>query len=328
MVLEYDNKLKAALNAVIQAMALCEEVRNSVPKIAYIEKADHSPVTKADIGSQVVITYELLRVFGTAHIIAEEDVSSLSANENLLQEIYLQVRKRVDIQTTDDVLRLLEVGTASSSKKGSFWTIDPIDGTKGFLRGEQYAIALALIEDGEVVLGVLGCPNYPENFEEPSSSKGLVFYAAKKNGAYVQKKDGSNPCKINVDNVSKPSLARFCESVEIGHVSHDTHAQISNLLGITTPPLRIDSQCKYAAVARGDATIYLRQSSKAGYHENIWDHAAGAIIVTEAGGMVSDFSGYPLDFSTGRKLEKNSGILATNGTIHEQVLAAIKQLIG
>jgi 3'(2'), 5'-bisphosphate nucleotidase len=40
-----------------------------------------------------------------------------------------------------------------------YWVMDPVDGTKGFLRGDQYAVALALVERGEVVLGVLGCPN-------------------------------------------------------------------------------------------------------------------------------------------------------------------------
>ena len=56
-------------------------------------------------------------------------------------------------------------------------------------------------------------------------------------------------------------------------------------LGITAEPLRLDSQAKYAVVARGDASIYLRLPH-GGYRENVWDHAAGWLIVSEAGGRV------------------------------------------
>ena len=61
--------------------------------------------------------------------------------------------------TSDEILRLIDRGTHEPEKAmEKFWTLDPIDGTRGFLAGRQYAIALALIADGEVVLGVLGCP--------------------------------------------------------------------------------------------------------------------------------------------------------------------------
>ena len=55
----------------------------------------------------------------------------------------------------------IDRGNYKGAAHGRHWTLDPIDGTKGFLRGEQYAVCLALIEDGEVVLGVLGCPHLP-----------------------------------------------------------------------------------------------------------------------------------------------------------------------
>lgn len=61
------------------------------------------------------------------------------------------------------------------------WTIDPIDGTKGFLRGEQYAVCLALIVDAQVKVGVIGCPNLPLNITEPES-KGCIFVAVRGHG--------------------------------------------------------------------------------------------------------------------------------------------------
>lgn len=69
---------------------------------------------------------------------------------------------------------------------GSFlgmWTIDPIDGTKGFLRGEQYAVCLSLIVDAQVKVGVIGCPNLPIDPENPDSGRGCIFVAVKGQGA-------------------------------------------------------------------------------------------------------------------------------------------------
>lgn len=63
------------------------------------------------------------------------------------------------------------------------WTIDPIDGTKGFLRGEQYAVCLSLIVDGEVTIGVIGCPNLPHRVSKPEGPKGYIFVAVKNQGS-------------------------------------------------------------------------------------------------------------------------------------------------
>jgi 3'(2'), 5'-bisphosphate nucleotidase len=98
---------------------------------------------------------------------------------------------------------------------------------------------------------------------------------------------------------------------------------VAKLLGVATPPFRIDSQCKYAAIARGDSSIYLRMPTRADYEEKIWDHAAGWMVVTEAGGRVSDVAGRPLDFSIGRTLRNNKGVVATNGKLHDRVVAAV-----
>ena len=66
-----------------------------------------------------------------------------------------------------------ELRAIAQHRLGRYWTLDPIDGTKGFLRGDQYAVALGLIDDGEVILGVLGCPNLPNS----DGSRGAIFSA-------------------------------------------------------------------------------------------------------------------------------------------------------
>ena len=131
-----------------------------------------------------------------------------------------------------------------------------------------------------------------------------------------------------VSDVDDPRCAAFCESVESGHSSHGDSARIAALLGVQAPPYRIDSQCKYAAVSRGDASIYLRLPTRADYQEKIWDHGAGSIVVEEAGGTVTDVTGTPLDFSLGRTLANNRGIIATNGRFHDEVVSAVQSVIG
>ena len=124
-----------------------------------------------------------------------------------------------------------------------------------------------------------------------------------------------------------PSEARFCESVESAHSSHGDAAQIAQHLGITAESVRMDSQAKYAAVGRGEASIYMRLPTRADYQEKIWDHAAGSIVVEEAGGRVTDITGKPLDFTLGRTLKTNRGIVATNGRLHDAVVKAIGQVL-
>jgi 3'(2'), 5'-bisphosphate nucleotidase len=78
------------------------------------------------------------------------------------------------------------------------------------------------------------------------------------------------------------------------------------------------------AAGVGDVLVRLISPSRPDYRERIWDQAAGMIIVTEAGGRVTDLDGQPLDFSCGRTLAKNRGILATNGLLHVTILEALR----
>jgi len=322
----YDQELNIALMAVKKAASLCSQVQQTLITKETIIKKDKSPVTVADLGSQAVICHELQQEFGSDPIVAEEDIDTLQSNRDLSNRVHELVAGQLSKITHAQMIEAIALGKQKVDFTQRYWTIDPIDGTKGFLRKEQYAIALALVDHGQVVLGVLGCPNYAFDPNQPSGP-GSIFYAAKGQGAYAQSLDTGKQRTITTDSINNSCQAKFCESVESAHASHDEHAQIATALKISAPPFRIDSQAKYAAVARGDASIYLRLPRSSSYREKIWDHAAGAAIVEQAGGRVTDFSGKPLDFTCGETLEKNVGIFATNGNIHEQVLAAIQSQI-
>jgi len=328
----YEDELRIAVDAVRAAAVVCTHVQQALVTEDTLQKKDKSPVTVADFASQAVVCGALHEHLPNDPVAAEENADELRKDDQA--EIRASVVKQVEKawgQRTGEapVLAAIDHGTSSDGgAKGRFWTLDPIDGTKGFLRGEQYAIALALIEDGEVVLGVLGCPSLPVDGVESAGEaddRGVLLTAVRGEGAKQLSLDGASVdgSAIQVSDVTDGQRARFCESVESAHSDHSTSASIAHRLGIATEPVRIDSQCKYATVARGEASIYLRMPTDASRAEKIWDHAAGAIVVEEAGGRVSDIHGNALDFSHGRGLKKNTGIVATNGKLHEPVIDAI-----
>ena len=324
---EFEMELKAALQAVAQASRLCRTVQTTItPEV--LDKRDQSPVTIADFASQAVICRGIGDTFPQDPIIAEEDSAALRAPENtaFLEAVREHIRQLGIEQSTGDACAWIDRGSASQYSS-RFWTLDPIDGTKGFLRKGQYAVALALIVDSRLEIGVLGCPNLPLTTAEDSPI-GTLFYAVRGQGAFVQPLDSdARPQRINATRTTDPALARFCESVESGHSAHGESAEVAKRLGLTAAPVRMDSQAKYATVARGFADVYLRLPTKTGYYEKIWDHAAGVIVVEEAGGKVTDVTGRPLDFSRGRELNQNRGVIVTNGLLHDQVVAKVQAVM-
>jgi 3'(2'), 5'-bisphosphate nucleotidase len=319
-------ELLAAIDAVRAATRVCRAVQERMAGAA-LEKRDKSPVTVADFASQAIVCRSLADALPGDPIVAEEASDALreAGNGALLDAVIGFVATEIGGRVAaGDVLGWIDRGGHDGGAR-RFWALDPIDGTKGFLRGEQYAVALGLIEDGQVVLGVLGCPNLPTG----DGGRGALFAAiagAPARSLPLASGAGDAGATIAVDRVRKAADARFCESVESGHSDQEVSARIAGLLGIASEPYRIDSQCKYAAVARGDASIYLRLPTRAEYREKIWDHAAGKIIVEAAGGRVTDIDGRALDFGRGETLAGNSGIVATSGAIHDEVIDAIRRV--
>lgn len=319
-----NRELEVALAAVGRASELCREAQRTLVTAETLEKKDRSPVTVADFGCQGVVNLALRAEFPQIPMIGEESAQALRESAELRHRVLELVRGQAPTAGETELLEAIDLGKGSAEDADRWWVLDPIDGTKGFLRGDQYAVALALVERGEVLLGVLGCPNFPGT----ADSAGALFYAVRGQGAFARSLKGGEDRRITTDGQDDPYRARFCESVETAHASHETHARISAELGITAAPYRIDSQAKYGAVASGLASVYLRLPRGREYREQTWDHAAGAIVVSEAGGRVTDFAGKSLDFSKGRKLETNYGILATNGVLHDRALAAIAAVLG
>jgi 3'(2'), 5'-bisphosphate nucleotidase len=324
-----ERELRVALAAVRDAAVVCRRVQTQItPEV--IEKKDRSPVTVADFASQAAVCRIIGDAFPNDPIIAEEDSAFLRKRENqpFLESVQRELAAVMDAPSADDVLSWIDRGGANEFSQ-RFWTLDPIDGTKGFLRGEQYAVSLALIVDGQIQLGVLGCPNL-SMADAWDRRSGALFSAVRGGGAQLRPLDNEQaaPQTVRVSGTARPSAARMCESVESGHSSHSDSGQIADLLGMSSDPVRLDSQAKYAVVARGEADIYLRLPTRKGYREKIWDHAGGVLVVEESGGVVTDVHGRPLEFTCGSELAANEGVIVTNGALHQAVLDAVRAVLG
>jgi len=317
-----ERKLQIALDVVGKACLISRKIQREFATQFAMIKQDRSPVTLADYAVQIMITKMLADEYPDIPMLAEESLSELLSSENkeLIEKVISEVKLVLPGITREEIFSGSRV---ISQRAGSInWVLDPIDGTKGFLRGDQYAIALALLVEGVIVLGVLGCPNLSPRNEKFSKLKGCVLSAQRGCGAKVHSIDIKENYTLHVNSIDSPKNLVFCESVEKSHTNHSQIERIRHRLNVVPPSFRIDSQCKYASVALGDASVYLRYPSSKEYKEKIWDHAAGAIILEEAGGKVSDIFGVPLDFSAGHLLGKNTGILATNKQYHEDVVSA------
>jgi 3'(2'), 5'-bisphosphate nucleotidase len=325
---ENSPEVVTAIRATMMASALCQKLGTELVGRESLSKSDKSPVTIADYGSQAIICKLIKEKFPNDIIVAEEDSKELRkpgpGHSRILAQVTHYVNTFIPNSSSEEVCSWIDFSSHFVADR--FWALDPIDGTKGFLRGDQYAIALALVENGSVGLGLLACPNLYLDKDEPYGKRGCLFFALRRKGSVQMDMDGGNRQNLSVSKVENPREATFTESVEPDHADHLFHQRLGRKLNISKPSLRMDSQAKYGIVARGEATLYLRipSPSEPDYRENIWDHAAGSIIAEEAGGKVTDALGRPLDFSCGIKMEKNYGIVVTNGILHEVVLKALE----
>ena len=291
-----------------------------------ITKSDKSPVTVADFASQALVGCLLEKTFPDDPLVAEEDSAHLkeeSAAQNLSNVVRF-VGRHLAYATPQTVCEWIDRGGEAPAKR--FWTLDPIDGTKGFLRGDQYAVALALIVDGMVEVGVLGCPNLSDGCRPKHDGPGSLVVAVRGEGTWTQPLSEEGPLvRLRVSKIQNGADARLLRSVDAGHTNTGRVAQLVETLGVKAEPVLMDSQAKYSVMAAGQGDLLFRLLTKAqpDYRERIWDHAAGSLVIQEAGGRVTDLLGKDLDFTQGRTLANNVGIVASNGHLHETALEAL-----
>lgn len=184
-----------------------------------------------------------------------------------------------------------EFGETNLSKSEYVWIIDPIDGTKRYIRGMPlFGTQIALMQDRELVLGVSNMPAMKE-----------LLYAEKECGAYY------NNLRISVSDIRQLDRAY----ISFGSlISFENHNLISNLLELERSiqfSRGIGDVWSYHLLALGKIDAVVEVGVK------IWDVAAMKVIIEEAGGKVSDLGGNPIGRDT-------TSIIATNNWLHDSIL--------
>ncbi|CCH62248.1 hypothetical protein TBLA_0G03110 [Henningerozyma blattae CBS 6284] len=354
----YSKELVVATQAVRKASLLTRRIQSQVisnRNNSTIIKDDKSPVTVGDFAAQTIIINTIKANFPNDSIVGEESADDLSdeflsrilslINEN--DEIYTRDYPCEDdvypfkdgqdfpLATTDDVRRVINMGNYQGGRSGRFWCLDPIDGTKGFLRGDQFSVCLAFIVDGKPQIGCVGCPNLSlESYGGQDTTGfdkfGYLYRAHRDHGAFISVASlprlnwSALKCNTLTDTNQMVSL----EGVERAHSDHDEQDMIKSRLGMKQTR-HLDSNVKYCLLASGLGDAYLRIPLTMEFQEKIWDHAAGNVIVLESGGIHTDaMENVPLDFGNGRTLA-TKGVIATCGPaeLHTKVVTTAGEII-
>jgi 3'(2'), 5'-bisphosphate nucleotidase len=304
-------------------------------------KANGSPVTVADFVVQAFVASRLGRHFREDPLVAEEDASALRADAagEVCDQVLRLIRQMLPgiAVEKEQIFAWIDRGRGVCGDR--FWTLDPIDGTKGLLRGGQYVIALALVVDGTVEIGMVGCPRLSLTRASASQADvsdhvlatledgadGGVAIAVRNRGAWWMPLDSGRLTPLSVSSESNPAKTRALHSHESRHSDVAELHRVLRALRSSTPPVLMDAQTKQVLLAAGAAELLMRIPMDPGYREAIWDQAAGALVVEEAGGRVTDLDGLPLDFTTGRHLLRNTGLVASNGLLHDAVLSVVRE---
>lgn len=188
------------------------------------------------------------------------------------------------------------------------WMIDPIDGTKDFIRGEGgFATMIGLVVGTEVALGVVYQP-----------ALGRTYWAVRGEGAWLDGEGGAPATRLHVSSVNDLASLRMVASK-----SHrdETIDRVREVLGITDE-LNVGSVgLKLTLIARGERDIYVNPQGKS----KLWDACAPQIILTEAGGRLTDALGNAIDYRA-PELGLTRGLIATNGLLHDAVVARLASL--
>lgn len=338
-----EKELFVAERAVLRAALLTKEVQASVQELP---KDDATPVTIADFAAQALLISAIHGAFPEDRFVGEEDSTALREDVALRNRVYELVNRAkshgfdglAGPDSEEDMLRMIDLGgSGKGGCEGRFWVMDPVDGTATFLRGEQYAVSLALIEDGRQILGVLACPNLKLDqsgrVRETSIDKeglGVMLSVVKGQGVSIRypTKGIDLPPAQPLAGLLAPARTEDYHIVNTSTSSStrmDIAENVAAKLGAKYPGTDIwSSHMRYATLVVGGGDFFVRVPAKKTAKSYIWDHAGAQLIFTELGGRITDLEGKEIDFGAGRDLEKNHGLVAARGNAYDVVFETVK----
>jgi myo-inositol-1(or 4)-monophosphatase len=230
-----------------------------------------------------------------------DDVRAKTSPKDLVTEWDLRaedVIRRVLAERTPGVAVLGEEAGQGEGAGSQRWLVDPIDGTVNFAHGLPiWSISIALEDAGRVVAGVVAAPRLDWWFE-----------ASRGGGA----RDGRGaPLQVS-------SIARLDQALLVTGFPYDRATRPDNNFAEWEHFQRVAGACRRLGAASIDLCLVARGWMD-GYwerHLKPWDVAAGSLIATEAGGIVTDWTGASFDLHEG-------AVVASNGAIHEELIAEL-----
>jgi 3'-phosphoadenosine 5'-phosphosulfate (PAPS) 3'-phosphatase len=281
-------------------------------QVAALVKADSSPVTVVDLLHQTQMQEMLRREFPGDALLSEEPRN--------LQERHAQEAAELSRSVYG-----MELGTTIAEPPGEgsvMWVLDPIDGTKGFLGGRYFALALACFVDGAPRFAAMAVPG--GNPELPLAIDRSIAVGVAGRGAWISPVvEGGEPRWTSLGGVvSRSGPIRVAVSLAHGGPLAD---RLRSTPGLEV--LELDSQAKYLAVAAGDIDAYLRAARDDGRSDLLWDHLPGALIAVEAGCEVQHFDGGPITFEPQESIAFRGGVRCLRERAGAAVSAAVSKLV-
>lgn len=238
------------------------------------------------------------RQFTRAHVLKEKPMSTdevTSVDIECEKRIVKILKKNFPHHTVFTEERKLP-----KKRKEYLWWVDPLDGSISYFFGLPYwGISLALIYQGEPIVGVVYFPQTRD-----------LYWAIKKSGAFC------NYRKISVSDAHK---------LKDGVIGIDYGYRTEREEGVENVTLKLIDKVKYAVTyaCTVGALMLVAEGKLSGYVHHmgrLFDHAAGVLIVTEAGGKASDIKGNPIDWQKTEPVH----IVASNGNIHKELIHTLK----
>lgn len=351
----YSNELEIAFEAIQQAAKLSQFVLSQTGKdgghdLGVVSKDDLSPVTIADFAIQALLTSTLHAHFPGDRFVGEESADQLRADSALLGRVQAALQ-HIQSQVKDENKSLVRFpsspeemcqmidwcGTGTPDVGGRVWVFDPIDGTENFVKNLIYAINVGLLEDGRQILSAVGCPNLSTDVKSPASDnsldpsgEGSIAFAVRGYGAFTRKLPGlyqSTAVRRLPRHAEQATDLRSVTCLNTSGVPA-VHESAARELGIEYPGnTLLPWVMRYVLLALdvGNTTFWAYKSRSR--LAKIWDHAGAMLLFEEVGGKITDVDGRDINWTAGRQMVANYGIVAAPGNLHGRVLGAVRRAL-
>lgn len=361
---DYTTELQTACQTVQRAAYLTKQLLDSVDK-GSLDKSDATPVTIADFAAQALIIAALHGAFPGDGFVGEEDSSALRDDPELLGRTWELVRTTVDELahengddqdggagiyapvTKEEMLDLIDLGGKGRSEQGAgrVWVLDPVDGTATFMNGQQYAVCLALVEDGQQRLGVLGCPNLLLDLNAAGAAQvhedivdrtgyGVQLFAVSEKGASIRKMSPSAKTLLPAQPIPRTKAVadvtdlRFVDCRASDSTDATRHSRFAARIGAPFADETVTdfwaTQMRYVALAVSGCNAMIKIPRSESYRSKLWDHAGGMLIAQEVGFRVTDLAGRDVDCGLGRTLAGCFGMVVAPEGMHGRLVERVE----